>query len=314
MDTLVSVPVVTYNSASFVEETLESVYNQSHQNIQLIISDDCSKDNTISLVESWCNQPRVKNRFADITIITVPKNTGVSANCNRSIEASKAKWIKFIAGDDILLPDCLSDNLKFIENNPTAQVIFSQVKVFHNTFRTEDYLDTIPSIYPNNIMKESFTAEDQFRILIDSDRITYSPGSIFQKKALVEVGRFDETNKLVEDYPMWLRLTRAGTKLFYFHTPTVGYRIHANATNNKGDTNLFKPSVINGYLVRKKYAHPYLSWLSVKSEQHVYFISLFYRYLGLNKKSSFNKMTYQFTTIYCNPFIYLNFVKKIFKK
>ena len=72
---LVSVPVLTYNAAEFVEDTLESIFNQTYQNIELIISDDCSKDTTVALVENWCSQPRVKKRFVEIKIITVPKNT-----------------------------------------------------------------------------------------------------------------------------------------------------------------------------------------------------------------------------------------------
>ncbi|MFY7734922.1 MAG: glycosyltransferase, partial [Bacteroidia bacterium] len=50
MEKLVSVPVVTYNAAEFVLETLESIFNQTYQNIELIVSDDCSKDNTVEIV------------------------------------------------------------------------------------------------------------------------------------------------------------------------------------------------------------------------------------------------------------------------
>ena len=79
MEKLVSVPVLTYNAESFIEETLESIFNQTYQTIELIISDDCSKDNTVQIVEKWCAQPRVIARFTDIKIITVPKNTGIPA-------------------------------------------------------------------------------------------------------------------------------------------------------------------------------------------------------------------------------------------
>jgi alpha-1,3-rhamnosyltransferase len=120
MSILVSVPVVTYNAASFVEETLESIFNQTYGNIELVISDDCSKDNTIEIVQKWCEEERVKERFTAIKIVTVPKNTGVSANCNRAISASKGEWIKFIAGDDILLPTCIEDNLNFVRENTNA--------------------------------------------------------------------------------------------------------------------------------------------------------------------------------------------------
>ena len=74
---LVSVVVVTYNSALTIVETLESVKNQSYQNIELIITDDASKDNTLKLCKDWLDQNG--NRFPLFRIIESEKNTGVAA-------------------------------------------------------------------------------------------------------------------------------------------------------------------------------------------------------------------------------------------
>lgn len=310
MEKLVSVPVVTYNAAEFVEETLESIFNQTHQNLQLIISDDCSKDNTVEIVQNWCNLPRVKERFADIKIITVPKNTGVSANCNRCIKASDAEWIKFIAGDDVLLPNCITDNLKFVAENQEARVVFSQVEVFKDNFEQNNFVKKLPKLYPDNLMHLSFTANDQFKILLKSDRISYTPSYFFNKKAIEEVNCYDETNTLVEDYPMWLKLTRAGTKLHYFHLSTVGYRIHSKATNNTGENLLFKPSVINSHMVRVKFVHPYLSKNKINQERWTYGVTKTFMKLGIVKKTNFNKNLYKFFTIYANPFFYFNYFSR----
>ncbi len=309
MDQLVSVPVLTFNAATFVEETLESIFNQTYLNIQLIISDDCSKDNTFALVEKWCNQPRVKTRFTDIKILTVPKNTGVSANCNRCINASDAEWIKFIAGDDILLPNCIAANLLFVTENPEAKIIFSQIEVFNDTFENNNFVNKIPNEYPNNLMQHSFSAKDQFDILLESDRISYTPSYFFNKKTIQDVGCYDETNRLVEDYPMWLKLTQSGIKLFYFHIPTVGYRIHANATNNTGEV-LFKPAVLNGYLVRKKYAHQYLPWWQAKQEMWAYHLTKGFSFFKITKLTVFNKSIYKIATVYCNPFFIIGVVAR----
>ena len=75
---LVSVPVITYNSSKFVLETLESIKAQTYQNIELIISDDCSTDNTVELCQKWVEEN--KERFVRTQIITSDLNTGVSAN------------------------------------------------------------------------------------------------------------------------------------------------------------------------------------------------------------------------------------------
>jgi alpha-1,3-rhamnosyltransferase len=313
MSILVSVPVLTYNAAEFVEETLESIYNQTYQNIQLIISDDCSKDNTVEIVEKWCAQERVKARFTAIKIITVPKNTGVSANCNRCIKAATSEWIKFIAGDDILLPNCIADNMDFVSKQPDASIIFSQVGVYQDTFSAVNYQKSLPKEFPMNLMDSNFSAKDQFAILLESDRINYTPSYFFNKKALVKVGLYDETNTLVEDYPMWLKITKSGEKLYYFHKQTVGYRIHSKATNNTGENLLFKPSVINSYLIRKKYVHQYLPWITNMNENWVYFSSVFFKRMGIIKATSMNVFLYKFISIYCNPFFYLNSISKKLK-
>ena len=117
---LASIVVVTFNSAAYVLETLESAKHQTYRNIELIISDDSSTDNTIGICKKWLLNN--KNRFVRTKLITVEKNTGVAANCNRGIANSTSDWIKFSAGDDLLLPNCIQDNMDFVINNPDVKV------------------------------------------------------------------------------------------------------------------------------------------------------------------------------------------------
>ena len=91
---LASIVVVTFNSAAYVLETLESAKHQTYRNIELIISDDSSIDNTIGICKKWLLNN--KNRFVRTKLITVEKNTGVAANCNRGIANSTSDWIKLV--------------------------------------------------------------------------------------------------------------------------------------------------------------------------------------------------------------------------
>lgn len=310
MKPLVTVAVTTYRSAVYVIETLESVYGQTYQEIALVVSDDCSPDNTVALVNDWIALERVQNRFVSIEVITVPKNTGVSANCNRCIKAAAGDWIKFIAGDDILYPNCITDNMQFASENPEAHIIFSQIKLYQDDFTEAKYIKTTPEDFPSNLMNSSLSAHDQYQLLLVSDRIHYTPSYFFNKQALLRVGGYDETNRLVEDYPMWLRLTQAGERLYYFHKITVGYRIHANATNNVSSNVLFKPSVFNTFLIRKQFAHPSLPWEMVGSEYQTYWVSKLFGQLGWNKKTAFFASLYRIGCFYMNPFQYVYALKK----
>jgi len=307
---LVTVSVMTYNSADYVLETLESVFNQSHTRIALVISDDCSSDATIAIAKEWIERQIVRDRFESIELMTVPENTGVSANCNRSIAAAKEEWVKFIAGDDILLPECIHDNMAFAKGNPEAHIIFSQVNMYQNTFDEENYIRTSPEDYPVNLMHDHLSAHDQYQLLLLHDRIHYTPSFFCHREALLRVGGYDESNRLVEDYPMWLKLTASGERLFYFHKPTVGYRIHSKAMNNIGDDVLFKPSIFNSFAIRKMAAHPFLPWEMVRSEEFVYNVSRFFQDNGWNKKTKRNVSLYNFLIFYLNPFHYIYAIKK----
>ena len=81
MNSLVSVCVVTYNSAATIVDTLESIKAQTYQNLELVVSDDCSKDDTVKVCREWIAAN--KDRFAAATVIESEVNTGVSANCHR---------------------------------------------------------------------------------------------------------------------------------------------------------------------------------------------------------------------------------------
>lgn len=103
---LVSIIVVTYNSEKFVEETLESVYNQDYNNIELIVSDDCSSDGTLQLCRRW--EETHKNRFSEVKILQTPNNRGICGNYNFALQHATGKYIKYIAGDDVLYRHCIS--------------------------------------------------------------------------------------------------------------------------------------------------------------------------------------------------------------
>lgn len=309
---IVTVTVATYNSAKFVIETLDSIVAQTYPNIELIISDDCSSDDTIRLCRDWLN--RHKNRFLRYDIITVPANTGVSANANRCLNAATSQWIKLLAGDDILLPNCIEDNIKYITAHPGIAVVFSQVLLYKNEFKEENFIRPLPAGFPTNLMRKELDSFSQFKLLLLCDRINYTPSVFLKKETVLELGGFDESIKLVEDYPMWLKLTKAGNRLYYFHIPTVGYRQHGAAVNNMKDYGLFKPLYLKSWGLRKKYIYPNLPSDIRLSEMYIFFISYFFNKMGLNKNNFFCEKLYQVFTIFFNPFKYIIYIKKKFIK
>ena len=218
--TIVSVPIVTYNSSKTIIETLDSVYNQTYPTIELIVSDDCSTDDTVKVCRAWIEQN--KNRFVRTEILTVEKNTGVSANCNRAEAACRGEWVKGIAGDDKLLPNCIEEFVNFVSVNQEATYVFCRLEGFG---RCQEELDE----YMNRCFDYSFfslTPEEQYHRLVFKGNCLPAPAMFYnRKRAQEDAFGNDERIPMVEDYPKWMRMTKAGVKFYFIDKQLVSYRL-----------------------------------------------------------------------------------------
>ena len=134
---LVSIIVITYNSSKYVLETLESVKTQIYQNIELIVSDDCSTDDTVGICRNWIAQN--EGRFVQTKLIVAPENKGIAANCNRGVKAAKGERVKLIAGDDILTSDSIQLFMNYICNHTDAKIIASVAQPFKDVFSENNF-------------------------------------------------------------------------------------------------------------------------------------------------------------------------------
>lgn len=221
MSVLVSIPVVTYNSVSTILETLESIKAQTYQNIELIVSDDCSTDNTVELCREWVEQN--KERFARTEIVTMPQNTGVSANCNRAEAVCRGEWLKGIAGDDMLMPNCIQDCMDYVEEHPETEVLFGRVRSFGG--KTEN--DNREWDAKFNYELFSLPSEQLLHYLLFKDNGLPAP-AVFSKRELGEKYHLksDERVPLLEDWANWINMLRAGIKFHFIDKDIVRYRLN----------------------------------------------------------------------------------------
>jgi glycosyltransferase involved in cell wall biosynthesis len=219
--TLVSVVVITYNSSAFVLETLESARKQTYDQVELIITDDGSTDETISLCKEWLEINSA--RFIRVALLTVKENTGIPANCNRGVKAAKGEWVKLIAGDDILHENCITLNMEYVDKPEFAPcVVLSDMLQFSNSLDTED---TLKRIVPTNIeiLTDNIASSIQHKYML-KHYIGNSP-SMFISKLLLDEIPYDEEIRFMEDRPFAINLTARGFVFRYFKEVTVYYRI-----------------------------------------------------------------------------------------
>lgn len=221
---IVTVAVITYHSSATVLETLDSIVSQSYgpENIELIISDDGSKDNTVQVINGWLAQHQTK--FHSVKFFANEVNGGISKNCNVAWKAATSEWIKTIAGDDMLLPNCIEDNTLFLKtmDGPLPAVLFSFMTTFRKRCSNKvDVLGRMP--YKSELKFFNLKIDKQLKYL-QAHNISAAPTAFINRCKLEMVGYADEQFPLIEDYPLWFNFVRNGYEFKFLPKETVLYR------------------------------------------------------------------------------------------
>jgi len=111
MSELVSIIVPTYNTEKFIRQTIESVQNQTYQNWEMILADDASTDQTVSIIEEFAQKD---NR---IKLFKLPENRGNGFARNAALEKATGKYIAYLDADDLWFPEKLEKQIQFLKAN-----------------------------------------------------------------------------------------------------------------------------------------------------------------------------------------------------
>lgn len=111
---LITVITPCYNSEEFISDTIQSILNQSFSNWELIVVDDCSTDNSVSIIQSYVDQDR------RIELIQLIENSGAAVARNKAIEAAQGRYIAFLDSDDLWMPDKLEKQIIFMQERDVA--------------------------------------------------------------------------------------------------------------------------------------------------------------------------------------------------
>ncbi len=199
----VSVIIPTYNRGEVVLRALRSVFAQDHAVDQVIVVDDGSTDDTIERVERY---------FPGVELI-VQTNHGVSHARNRGIERARNEWLAFLDSDDEWLPGKITAQLAAIMSDGISRVCHSDEIWVRNGRRV------------NPMNKHRKYGGDIFLHCLP--RCVMSPSSVVLHRSVVEeLGGFDETLPVCEDYDLWLRIACQTTVLYVPEKLLIKYGGH----------------------------------------------------------------------------------------
>ncbi|HXZ94924.1 MAG TPA: glycosyltransferase, partial [Dehalococcoidia bacterium] len=228
-DTSLSVIIPTYNRAETVGRAIQSVLDQTYQDFEIVVVDDGSKDNTEEVVKSF-NDKRVK-------YIKHERNEGVAAARNTGIKATRRKYIAFQDSDDEWLPEKLEKQMVCFR---TAS---SNIGVVYTAFlRVEgDKKTYVPS--PEVIQKEG----DIYDSLLRGNFVA-TPAAVVKRECFAKVGMFDEDIPCLEDWELWLRISK------HYHFRCIDEPLVIAYSATAGSLIANQDAVARGYeLVFKKY-------------------------------------------------------------
>lgn len=186
---LVSVVLPVYNRPE-VKKTIESIIGQTYQNLEIIIIDNASTDNTAQVIR--------KIKDSRIRLVINEKNMGQTFSMNRGLELSKGKYVARIDSDDIALPDRIAKQAAYMEEHKECVICGSWVQVISDEGEKSYILkncETDRGIRISQIFRCSFWHPS---VMIRND--------ILKRKKIV----YDEKLKISEDYDMWRRLLKYG--------------------------------------------------------------------------------------------------------
>jgi glycosyltransferase involved in cell wall biosynthesis len=213
---LVTVCHLCYNNAPFIIQSAQSVRRSTYPNIQHIIIDDCSQD------DSW----DVLNAFVDtlpageLTLVRHNENRGIPAGHNHAAELAQGKYLCSAISDDLIKPEKISDDIRLLEsvNDPDVVGIFSLAQIFHHEIGDSDHVMGYHSKFER--FKTGKISPEHMARLLEIKNFIPAP-SVILKTDWIRKHPYD-TSYFLEDYPKWVDMCLR-KKAFMFREEIMTY-------------------------------------------------------------------------------------------
>lgn len=211
---LVTIGVASYNHARYICETLNSILHQSYQNLEVIIHDDASKDESIEVIEHWL-RIHGDHRFR---LIKNSANVGVCKSLNRIIDCSQGEYLAFIASDDRYLPDFVTNRIRHLQSS-SADVGL----VYSPTYLMNEQGERM-GVEERKVWPSGWIFEEMCKL---NNSICKPFTSLVRRKVYEQIGPYDET-LIFEDLDFFFRASRHWQIKFVTDLDTE-YRVLANS-------------------------------------------------------------------------------------
>ncbi|MGD1809758.1 glycosyltransferase family 2 protein [Dapis sp. BLCC M126] len=250
---LVSICIPTYNGAQFLEIALESALQQTYPSIEIIVSDDDSKDDTVKIVRAF--QEKTPGKIA----VFEHSRYGIAQNWNNTVTKAQGKYIKFLLQDDLLEPNCLEEMVDLAEEDEEIGMVFSPRELLMTEDSKSDRgcLDVYQHAQDvHKAWSQKLQRINSGHKLLGDPNFADSPMNkigepsnvLIRKEVFEEIGLFDSELHQTLDMDMWFRIM-CKYKIGFIDKKLTKFRIHPKQASHK---NLGLKNLIDNQFLRAK--------------------------------------------------------------
>lgn len=214
----VTVAIMSYNNSGFIGETIESVLAQTGVSFEVIVFDDCSTDDTLSILERYVDDPRYSFHVN-------PRNLGMMGNYNRCVDSGGGAYVVVLGSDDVVYPGHLASLHSALELHPESALAYVQCNWIDERGRFIRFAE-----HPGHLPHSYFGHRDELADLLSHDNYITPSAVMLRRSALDSVRRPDgyvhDPELMAGDWELWTRMARSHPDFVFLKQATIGYRIH----------------------------------------------------------------------------------------
>jgi glycosyltransferase involved in cell wall biosynthesis len=243
---LVSVVVASYNHAEYLEQRMDSLINQTYQNIEILVIDDCSTDGSVKVLRKYESHPKVK-------LIIREKNAGWVAVSNQGVAMSLGEFIIFANCDDSCEPQMIERLVKAICENPTAGISFCRSSMIDEDGKLigDDFLGREKAFKIRCNTDALLNQNEMSRFLLHSCVIPNLSATLFRKESYKTVGGFTSAYKVCSDWYLFFKVVE-NYDVAYIAQPLNEFRQHKTTIRSSTKERILYEEIIGLLLGRIK--------------------------------------------------------------
>jgi GT2 family glycosyltransferase len=209
----VSVVIPVHNGEKYLAQAIESVLAQTHRDLELLLVDDGSTDDTSAIIRHYAAMdPHVR--------CLSQENRGVAAAGNRGLEEARSEWVARLDADDVFLPEKLERQVAFLRRNPDAKIVGTLACFINHAGRPLGLVGT----------EGPFTRAEYDRLVRGNRPIYFvNSSTLMHRDTVLAVGGYREAFAPAEDVDLWIRMAEKGHLMLKVPEPLLRYRLHGDS-------------------------------------------------------------------------------------